>query len=506
MTFTPEGFKFSPTPKEYLKETGRKITRALKEVSLGIKRLTFTVDDITVSFPTVKDWSPYSEPQIRTATAKNLPSKLDSKQPWLWRKLSGTVPENQTIGLPIIISAPLTEQGDKPQEKFNTGRTTKKPQELVLLSREDMDLIKTPPPGTELVTYLEVAPSSPKSTHLHKLNAGIAAVFTNKPNTLFIVKNFDIETTNTAGTKGTRNKIDLSQGVIHIDDVAEALQTALTTTQFTVDKNKIYRMFTMAAALNTGVEDFWDTMHANQYFEQAMRLYPNVVALAFNVFLTSNNQQEALGVLHGFYNKIGGEECQSLKQFEALARQVVTDLPEGTKLSLNLGLGAIENLLYLTSARVANAQEAAKLIQSQLKETDSELQINGTESDSLNNPLFPKDPITTLFMTPRIVSQFVQFAVERFIPAILGANQALYESVEAGLLVQKSTAEALRDFLDITRESFERKLPAIKRQLPVAGQKTAQEIADAVVAMLNQAVEQAWGAGPHVKSIKPPSY
>lgn len=240
---------------------------------------------------------------------------------------------------------------------------------------------------------------------------------------------------------------------------------------------------------------FWDTMHANQYFEQAMRLHPNVVALAFNVFLTSNNQQEALGVLHGFYNKIGGKECQSLKQFEALARQVVTDLPERTTLSLNLGLGAIENLLYLTSARVANAKEAAKLIQQQFKESDSELQ----------SPLFANDPITTLFMTPRIVSQFVQFAVERFIPAILGANQALYESVEAGLLVQKSTAEALRDFLDITRESFEKKLPAIKRQLPAASQKTAQEIADAVVAMLNQAAEQAWGTGPHVKSIKPPT-
>jgi len=505
MALTPDFELSSTPPKKFLAETGKKIGQALKEVSVGLKRITFTVDDITVSFPTVRNWSPYSEPTTHTATSKNLPSKLDSQQPWLWRKLSGTVPEDQTIGLPIIISAPLTEQSDKPQEKFKTGRTTKKPQELVLLNREDMDLIKNPPPGTELVTYLEVAPSSPKSTHLHKLNAGIAAVFPDKPNTLFIVKNFDIETTNTAGTNGNRPKIDLSDGVIHIDDVAETLQAALTTSQFTVDKNTIYRMFSMAAALNTGVEDFWDTMHANQYFEQAMRLYPNVVALAFNVFLTSNNQQEALGVLHGFYNKIGAKECQTLQQFEALARQVVTDLPEGTSLSLNLGLGAIENLLYLTCARVANAKEAAKLIQQQFQETDSELKINGAESDSLNNPLFAKDPITTLFMTPRIISQFVQFAVERFIPAILGANEALYKSVEAGLLIQKSTAEALCDFLTITRESFEKQLPGIKRQLPAASQKTAQEIADAVVAMLNQAAEKAFGASPHIKSIKPPS-
>lgn len=503
--------------KDQLLQLGTRTAQAAREFTDSLitstQRMMFEVDDLVVSFPVLpQDGDGFGKKiKIESAPASSLEDRLgpkESKFKQFTRSVSGgrlILGEDQEalnrnrIGLPILVEMPLELQsGSRMKRASETGKfyTGKVPKKVKGLSREEK-IVKGHKPW-ETVAFLEVAPVTPDSNYLYRLRIGLGQVDIGRKETLRAIKSVPILTGNSVREAERTEAIDFSLEEIMVDDVAEkVIDWVNSESDFRLRKQHVYTALQIAARLNSGVEDFWKTIHARRHFEVLMNQHPEAMALALEVFLASNQPRQAISSFNEFFAAVGRGEYKNYSEFVTAAREAVTNLPEGTGVSINLGMGSIQHLLRLTASTIINEKSAQKLFNRILGETSGEIEESG-ENDT-NPLLISADPLAVIFMTPRFITKIVAFTVQRYIPLIEETIEAYLVATEEGLKTAKKGAEALRDFNVIIRRAFEKELPKIERQLKSAGARTAGQMADKVVGILNVAADEAFGAKPGLK-------
>lgn len=402
----------------------------------------------------------------------------------------------ERIGLPIYVTMPLQKRPDLESRaervvNLKVGRVPKGPNSVV---KENNGTSVGKSRFTEMVGVLVIDPVTPESTYLHQMRFGIAVTDPKDVRTLHVIK--DISLITSASFPRDEEKKGIRWESVTAGNIAEKLmQWVRDNSDFDIRRDFVLDALRVAAFLNSGVEDFWKTLHARHHFDLLRRLHPNVVTLAMETFITSNMPKEAIFGLNDFFRGIG--QYGDWDEFVAAAREAVAQLPEGTHLSINLGLGAINHLLLATMSTVVNTDQAVRIFRKVTGTNGEDDEGDAQEGDdSLTDkilyPLQQSDPLAVLFMSPRFITQFIQFAVERYIPLIEETNEALLIATEEGLKTQKLAAEVLRDFFITIQEGLEKKLPSIRKQLRQEGGKVAIQIADEVANLLNSAADQAW--------------
>lgn len=457
-----------------------------------------TVDGLTVTFPILPEKSGVvAKKKTISVNAEKLEDQL------IQRKRDGIASEEEIgrdrIGLPIIIQLPLHPKtssiADKKAQKLRSknrdyaGKTVPGVRERS--ETKDSDILG----ASENVAFLEVGAVTPDNNYLHRLNFGLGVVDVAHKNTLISQKSIPLRTPN-AVPQGVQS-IDFSPDSVVVDDVAKEIMKWVTENScFTVAKEDIYTALTIASRLNTGMEDFWKTVHARKYFEFLLPSHPEAMVMALNIFLTSNKPREALGSLFEFYNKITRKEFDDYKAFVEGAREATAGLPEDTVLMVNLGMGPLQQLMNLTTKSILNREQAQKAVVLagglDPEENTEEFQL-----------LTTGDPLSTILLSPRLLSGIVKFVVEKYIPlqeAIILSN---LKAVEQGLITAKAGSDAVAAFQARIRESFEKELPKIYKEIEAKGPIVAQDLADKVTGMLNTSVEEAFGTKPGLTYNKP---
>lgn len=484
-----------------LKDKGEKAAQGLKkavtlssETASNIfsisRRGLVTVDGLTVTFPVLPEKSGVVvNKKTISVRADQLENQLTLKEGD--KKTEKVEIGRDRIGLPIIIQLPLqaktTSIVDKKAQKLRAknhdfvGKTVSG----VRKRSEEMDSKVAGP--SENVAFLELGAVTPDNNYLHRLRFGIGAVSIAHKKTLISQKSIAIRTPN-AVPQGVQS-IDFSPESVVVDDVAEEIvKWVAANSSFSVSKEDVYTALTIAARLNTGMEDFWKTVHARQNFQALREQHPGVVVFALNTFLGSNQPLEALKGLNEFYAGLEQGQFKTYGDFVNGAREAAASLDPSVRLSINLGLGGIQHFMRQTASTILN-KDAVQQVLNKISGSDDDVK----DHDEL---LVSGDPLSVILMTPRFLTKIVEFTVKKYIPLVEDIIVANLEAVEEGLKTSRTQALALKDFNVRIRKAFMDHKPELDRIIDKAGAQVGDRLIDSVINTLNTAADSTLGLQP----------